>query len=88
MLELLSAQEITEFIIIVLLAYHMREAERLEHIIQEAGQKNCWNELWPRFQKASENDEMALSHFAQFIMAQMDGGNYAFPDGVYPEILH
>lgn len=78
----LSPKEITEFVIIVLLAYHMREADRLQTIIQETGTKNRWHELWPKFQVASEDDEMALSHFTQFIMAQLDGGDYALPEGI------
>ena len=81
MLERLSPKEITEFIIIVLLAYHMRETDRLQSIIQETGAKNRWHELWPKFQAASEDNEMALSQFTQFVMAQLDGGDYQLPEG-------
>jgi hypothetical protein len=76
----LTATEITEFITIVLLAYHMREADRLQTIIEEAGTKNRWHEFWPRFQKASENNEHALTQFTQFIMAQLDGGDCELPN--------
>lgn len=82
MIERLSPEGITEFVIIVLLAYHLREADRLEAIIKETGQKNRWHELWPKFKEASENDEMALSHFTQFIVAQLDGGDFSLPDGL------
>lgn len=75
MLGQLPAKDVAEIVAIVLLAYHMREADRVEAIIQEAGQKNRWHELWPVFQKASEDEEMALSHFTQYIMAQLDGGD-------------
>jgi hypothetical protein len=79
-LERLTAEEITDFIIQVLLAYHMREADRLQAIIEEAGIKNCWHTLWPRFQSASENNEHALTQFTQFIMAQLDGGDCVLPE--------
>lgn len=82
MLERLTAKEITDFITQVLLTYHMREADRLQAIIEETGQKNRWHALWPRFQQASENNEHALTQFTQFIMAQLDGG-----DCVLPEIM-
>ncbi|HEY8269717.1 MAG TPA: hypothetical protein VIG33_02430 [Pseudobdellovibrionaceae bacterium] len=79
MLERLSSQEITELVIIVLLSYHMREADRLESIIQETGQKNRWHEFWPQFQAQAENDEEALRRFTQFVMAQLDGGEIHLP---------
>jgi hypothetical protein len=82
MLQRLSAKEITEFIIMVLLAYHMREADRLQTIIQEAGCQNRWHELWPQFKAASENPEHALSQFTQFIMAQLDGGDCKMPSTI------
>lgn len=78
--EKLSSKEITEFVIIVLLAYHMREADRLQAIIQETGTKNRWHGLWPRFQVASENPEHAVTQFTQFIMAQLDGGDCQLPE--------
>lgn len=78
-LERLSAKEITEFIIMVLLAYHMREADRRQAIIQETGTRNRWHELWPKFQATSESPEHALNQFTQFIMAQLDGGDWAVP---------
>jgi hypothetical protein len=80
-LERLTTEEITEFVIQVLLAYHMREVDRLQSIIEEAGQKNHWHTLWPRFQAASENNEHALMQFTQFIMAQLDGGDCVLPEG-------
>lgn len=82
MLERLTAEEITEFIVQVLLVYHMREADRLQAIIEETGTKNRWHEFWPKFQAASEDSEMALSHFSQFIMAQLDGGDYQLPKDI------
>ena len=82
MLERLTAEEITEFIIQVLLVYHMREADRLQIIIEEAGSKNRWHELWPQFQAASENKEHALMQFTQFIMTQLDGGDCSLPKGL------
>jgi hypothetical protein len=78
-LERLTAEEITEFIIQILLAYHMREVGRLQAIIEETGQKNRWHTLWPRFQAASENNEHALTQFTQFIIAQLDGGDCLLP---------
>lgn len=80
MLERLTAEEITDFIIQVLLAYHMREADRLQAIIEEVGIKNRRHEFWPRFQAASENNEHALTQFTQFIMAQLDGGDCPLPE--------
>lgn len=80
MLERLTAEEITDFIIQVLLAYHMREADRLQAIIEEAVHKNRWHTLWPRFQAASENNEHALTQFTQFITAQLDGGDCTLPE--------
>jgi hypothetical protein len=41
--------------------------------------KNSLYELWPKFQEVSEDDETALCHFTQFIMAQLDGGDYSMP---------
>ena len=79
MLERLTAEEITDFTIQVLLAYHMREVDRLQSIIEEVGTKNHWHTLWPRFQAASENNEHALSQFTQFITAQLDGGDCPLP---------
>ncbi len=81
MLERLTAEEITDFITQVLLAYHMREANRLQAIIEETGTKNRWHTLWPWFQAASENNEHALTQFTQFIMAQLDGGDCVLPEG-------
>lgn len=75
MLKRLTAEEITDFIIQVLLDYHMREVDRLQAIIEEAGTKNRWHTFWPRFQAASENNEHTLTKFTQFIMAQLDGGD-------------
>lgn len=54
MLERLSSEEVTEVIIIVLLAYHMRETDRLEAIIKECGTKNRLHEFWPEFQAKAE----------------------------------
>jgi len=75
----LSAKEVTDLIVMVLLAYHMREVTRLENILQEAGQQNRWYEFWPQFRKAAENPEAALNEFTQFIMAQLDGGDFHIP---------
>lgn len=82
MLERLSSQEITELVIIVLLAYHMREADRLERIIQECGTKNRLHEFWPKFQTAAKDNEAALSEFSQFIMGVLDGGDFNLPNGL------
>jgi hypothetical protein len=82
LLEKLPAKYVRDLVVIVLLAYHMRAADRLEAIIQEAGQQDRWPELWPKFQEAAEDDETALSHFTQYIMAQLDGGDYRLPEGL------
>lgn len=74
MLGKLSAKEVTEIIIIVLLAYHLREADRLDAICNGCGGQNRWHESWPKFLESSEDEHMALSVFSQYIMAQLDGG--------------
>jgi hypothetical protein len=81
MLERMTAEEITDFITQVLLAYHMREVDRLQAIIEETGTQNRWHTLWPQFQATAENNEHALNQFTQFIMAQLDGGDCVLPEG-------
>jgi hypothetical protein len=77
-LERLTAEEITDFILQVLLAYHMREVDRLQAIIEETGSTNRWHEFWPQFQAVSENNEHALTQFTQFIMAQLNRDKSCF----------
>jgi hypothetical protein len=79
MLDRQSAKEVTELVIIVLLAYHMREAGRLETIIQECGTKNRLHEFWPEFQAEAASDEEALSRFTQFVIGVLDGGDFNKP---------
>jgi len=81
-LDKLSTKEITKFVINVLLSYHMRETGRLNKIIIECGCNNNWHKLWPKFREASQDESEALLLFSQFIMAQLDGGDYELPEGL------
>lgn len=79
MLNQLRAEEVTDLVVIVLLAHHMREAERIATIITRCGTKSRLQDMWPRLKATAKNDEAALCLFTQFIMNMLERGDFTPP---------
>lgn len=74
----ISEKQFTVLITEILRAYHIREAEKVSSILSESQQQNNWENLWPRFVNANPK-VTALHSYVQYLMAQMDGGEFNSP---------
>jgi iron-sulfur cluster repair protein YtfE (RIC family) len=78
-LDKLTAQELTDLIKQVLLAYHSREQNRLEEILSSLEVPDKLHETWPEFVAHFQDKKEALTYFTQYIQAQLDGGECVIP---------
>lgn len=68
MLEKLTTKELTEVVVTVIHAYHMREADRCHQILEACGKTKSWHEFWPDCLAKAEDEYMALADFTELIL--------------------